>query len=79
MKASYIIALFAAVAVANAWESGSYTDDSKVQVQKASGTGGKITDNSNTVVSANGLAEEGANVLSTKKVSAGVGQKQDMH
>ncbi|KAI9269092.1 hypothetical protein BDA99DRAFT_342645 [Phascolomyces articulosus] len=76
MKASYIVALFALVAVATAQDT---IKDSKVQSQSADGTLGQVTDNSHSVVAANDAVKEGVNVLSSKEITGTVEQGQTMH
>ncbi|KAG2224505.1 hypothetical protein INT45_010571 [Circinella minor] len=75
MKASYIIALFAVFAVANAWGSDVYTEDSKTQEQYASGTQGEISDSSGSLVNAQGALHDGVTIAGSHDKNAVIKQE----
>ncbi|KAI7860354.1 hypothetical protein BDC45DRAFT_563525 [Circinella umbellata] len=75
MKASYVIALLAVFAVANAYGSEVYTEDSKVQKQYASGTQGEISSSSGSLVNAQGALHDGVVVGGSSDKNAYVKQE----
>ncbi|KAI8143476.1 hypothetical protein BJV82DRAFT_610605 [Fennellomyces sp. T-0311] len=78
MKASYIIAVIAALAVsANAWESAAPgVKNSKLQNQEANGNNGVYSSSDGSVVGAPGVAQKGVNILADETNIAKTTQTQ---